>query len=370
MKKTLFCFLCILTLNTITFADARPTQDDFMACFQKAKPSIVSVNGTFGIAIDKDKIAVPKNSDTVINSYIKFDPYLQLYLVHSKQTLEPIRLIDATDTSKIKKSTWVGVLADNNASVMGHIKSFSNNIGDLDTLSFSSPHSGLVSSACCNYIGISVGNDKFIPTRYLKHFMAYNDVYYGDISVDFMDRGEELAVAHSDPLGRGRALLQDDIVLSVNGKKPKNLRELNEAILFAPKGSVLDFLIKRDDEKINLKIPVSGSVDFSFDNIEKKRKTTYSANTKILQTDEKEISQQMKLLNDYGIEINSKLRVQKVTTGSKADSFGVSVGDEILQVGPIAVKNKSELEYAIGKDPSPSLLLKRDDFQYFLKVMQ
>lgn len=351
-------------------ADARPTADDFAACYDKLKPSVVSVNGAFGVAIAPDLIVVPKNNDTMINNYIKFDPYLQVYLVKSEQKLEPVKFVDETNEAIIKRSTWVGVLGQGEDSIMGHIERFSKGLGELDTLSFDSPGIGLVTSACCKPVGIAVGQNKFIGARYLKHLAQYSDVYYGDISVQFSDNGDGFVVAHVDPLGRGRALAKGDLVLSVNGKSPKSLRELNEYILFAPKGSILNFNIRRDDEKISIDIPVSGAVDFSFDTIEPKPKVSYTAKTNLIENDEKQESAQAKLLGDFGISIDAKLVVKKVEPNSQAADFGVEAGDRVLEVNGVGVSSKTELESEMANNPEPILLLRRGEFDYFLKVQR
>lgn len=371
--KRLFCgtILCGLAgILSQALADARPTHDDFAACYEKLKPSVVSVNGAFGVVIAPDLIVVPKNNDTVINNYVKFDPYLQVYLVKSEQKLEPVNFVDETDEASIKRSTWVGVLGQNDESLMGHIERFAKGVGELDTLSFDSPRTGLVTSACCKPIGIAVGENKFIGARYLRHLAAYPDVYYGDISVSFNDNGDEMVVSGVDPLGRGRALTKGDVVLAVNGKKPQSLRELNEMILFAPKGSVLSFSLRRGDEKIDVDVPVSGGVDFSFDTIEPKRKLPYSAKTNLIEDGIKEQSAQSKLLNDFGLWLDAKLVVTKVAPNSNAAIFGVENGDRVLEVDGVSVSSRVELESEMGDEPAPTLLLRRGEFDYFLKVQR
>lgn len=43
-------------------------------------------------------------------------------------------------------------------------------------------------------MGIALNNSSFIGNRYLKHFMKYNDVYWGDIGVDFVVRENKIYV--------------------------------------------------------------------------------------------------------------------------------------------------------------------------------
>lgn len=376
--KNIAVFFVILTF---VFADPRPTQEDFSACYIKNKNSIVSVNGNYGVAITPNSIAVVKTSKTKINDYIKFDPYLGLYLVRSNITLEPAVMVDETDDTKIKKSTWVGILSDNNNTLMGHIKSLGINLGDFDTLSFDSNVTGELNSACCKMIGIAIGDDKFIPNRYLKHFAAYDDVYYGDIGVVFIQNDKGFFVSSSDPVGRGKMLMVGDEILTIDSVKPTGLRDLNEKILFAPKGSFLEFKIKRDGEELKFKVPVSGNISsvksLSID--EAKNNSTTKKNTNVVlkdlfetnktkDEDYEDLSGGAQILKDYGIVVDKNLIVKKVLDESAAQIFGISVGDKILQIDKRQVKTKSALFDNIPMDKSFLLLFMRNDFNFFARV--
>jgi len=96
MKKLLLSLFFVFAALT-AYAQPRPTQDDFHACYEKNKGSIVSVNKHFGVAITKDLIAVPKNGDAPIVKYVKFDPFLQLYLVRSDAPLAAPVMADGAD---------------------------------------------------------------------------------------------------------------------------------------------------------------------------------------------------------------------------------------------------------------------------------
>lgn len=96
-------------------AEPRPTQDDFNACFEKNLPAMINVAGNDGIAITPNLIAVPKG-ETPVKNYVKFDPYLKLYLVASDAKLEFIKMADDNAT---KKSDWVSVTRELNATAYG-----------------------------------------------------------------------------------------------------------------------------------------------------------------------------------------------------------------------------------------------------------
>nr|WP_314903405.1 PDZ domain-containing protein [uncultured Campylobacter sp.] len=339
-------------------AEPRPTQDDFNACFEKNLPAMVNVAGNGGIAITPNLIAVPKGEIPVKN-YVKFDPYLGLYLVASDAKLEPVKMADDNTT---KKSDWVSVTRDLNATVYGHVKAQAQALGELDALTFDVNGTGAVLSPCCKLRGIAVGGDKFVPSRYLRHFAAYKDVYYGDVGAVFEERDGRLYVKGVDPLGRGAALMAGDEILSVNGEKMQSLRELNERILFAAKGERLKFEIKRGEDVVKFSVAVS-------DEVKKEQKTAPKTDENITKIAPKpqpapntDASSVRKL---YGLTFDEKLRVKSVDGESDAARFGLRVGDKLIQVGAKVVKNRKEAIALIAKNRGQRLLFRRDGFDFF-----
>ena len=316
----LFAVFVICAFAASLRAEPRPTQDDFNACFEKNLPAMVNVAGNGGIAITPNLIAVPKG-ETPVKNYVKFDPYLGLYLVASDAKLEPMKMADDNAT---KKSDWVSVTRDLNATVYGHVKAQAQALGELDVLTFDVNGTGAVLSPCCKLRGIAVGGDKFVPSRYLRHFAAYKDVYYGDVGAVFEERDSKLYVKSVDPLGRGAVLMAGDEILSVNGEKMQSLRELNERILFAKKGERLKFEIRRGEDVVKFSVAVS-------DEVKKEQKTVPKTDENITKIAPKpqpapntDASRVQKL---YGLTFDEKLRVKSVDGESDAARFGLRVGD-------------------------------------------
>lgn len=341
-------------------AEPRPTQDDFNACFEKNLPAMVNVAGNGGIAITPNLIAVPKG-ETPVKNYVKFDPYLGLYLVASDAKLEPIKMADDNAT---KKSDWVSVTHDLNATVYGHVKAQAQALGELDVLTFDINGTGAVLSPCCKLRGIAVGGDKFVPSRYLRHFSAYKDVYYGDVGAVFEEKDSKLYVKSVDPLGRGAALMAGDEILSVNGEKFESLRELNERILFAKKGERLKFEIKRGDEVLRFGVAVSD------DATKKEQKAPTKADKKTASSDAKpqsilQSSDAASVQKLYGITFDEKLTVKSVDASSGAAKFGVRVGDKLIQVGQKTVSSRKEALGLLAKGGGQNLLFRRNGFDFF-----
>jgi len=355
-----FAIFMICAFAASLRAEPRPTQDDFNACFEKNLPAMVNVAGNGGIAIAPNLIAVPKG-ETPVKNYVKFDPYLGLYLVASDAKLEPVKMSDDNAT---KKSDWVSVTRDLNATVYGHVKAQAQALGELDVLTFDVNGTGAVLSPCCKLRGIAVGGDKFVPSRYLRHFAAYKDVYYGDVGAVFEEKDGKLYVKSVDPLGRGAALMAGDEILSVNGEKFESLRELNERILFAKKGERLKFEIKRGDEVLKFGVAVSD------DAAKKEQKAPMKADKKIAASDAKpqsmlQSSDAASVQKLYGITFDEKLIVKSVDASSGAAKFGVRVGDKLIQVGQKAVSSRKEALGLLAKGGGQNLLFRRNGFDFF-----
>ena len=355
-----FAIFMICAFAASLRAEPRPTQDDFNACFEKNLPAMVNVAGNGGIAITPNLIAVPKG-ETPVKNYVKFDPYLGLYLVASDVKLEPMKMADDNAT---KKSDWVSVTRDLNATVYGHVKAQAQALGELDVLTFDVNGTGAVLSPCCKLRGIAVGGDKFVASRYLRHFAAYKDVYYGDVGAVFEEKDGKFYVKSVDPLGRGAAMMVGDEILSVNGDKFESLRELNERILFAKKGERLKFEIKRGDEVLRFGVAVSD------DAVKKEQKAPTKADKKAVSSDAKsqstpQSSDAASVQKLYGITFDEKLIVKSVDASSGAAKFGVRVGDKLIQVGQKTVSSRKEALSLLAKGGGQNLLFRRNGFDFF-----
>lgn len=340
-------------------AEPRPTQDDFNACFEKNLPAMINVAGNDGIAITPNLIAIPKG-ETPVKNYVKFDPYLKLYLVASDAKLEFIKMADDNAT---KKSDWVSVTRELNATAYGHVKAQARALGELDTLTFDAGGKGAVLSPCCRLRGIAVGGDKFIPSRYLRHFAAYKDVYYGDVGAVFEERDGKFYAKSVDPLGRGAALMTGDEVLSVNGEKMESLRELNERILFAKKGEKLKFEVRRGDEILKFNLAVSQ------DALKKEEKAPMKTDKNAVKSAKMQSATQnadaAKAQKLYGLTFDEKLTVKSVDADSSAAKFGIRVGDKLMQVGQKTVSSRKEALELLAKNGAQTLLFRRNGFDFF-----
>nr|WP_243832570.1 PDZ domain-containing protein [Campylobacter sp. US33a] len=308
--------------------------EDFITCFEKNKASILNYEGMNAFALSENLLAVVKSPSKKLNKYVKYDPFLNLYLVRTDFSLIPAKM---TDEQNLTRNDWVGIL-DANTPFIGHLKYLAQNIDEKDQLDFKTKI-GQLNTPCCNMVGISLNNGAFIGNRYLKHFMKYNDVYWGDIGADFEVRDDKIYVSNVRKTGQ---FLVNDEIISVDGEKIKNIRELNEKVLFADRGSTLYFSILRDNQDVNVSAVVFNKDLSKFNLPNSKPKPKISS-----------------FRSNLGLSVNSNLVITKVETNSKADSAGFLVGDKILRVNNQIINDFKQLQNILAQGNDFNVLVQR-----------
>ncbi|MCX2683360.1 PDZ domain-containing protein [Campylobacter sp. MIT 21-1685] len=330
MKKVfLLCAFCV-----VVWSIERPQFEDFAAGYERNKASILTYEGMQGFALSENLLAVIKSNNAKLNKYVKYDPYLNLYLVRTDFSLIPTPM---ADEEKLTRNDWVGIW-DPVKPYIGHIKYLAQNIDEKDRLDFVTKI-GLLGEPCCNMLGISLENGAFIGNRYLKHFMKYNDVYWGDVGVDFAVRENKIYV--SKVRKNGQFLINDEIT-GLDGQAVKDLRKLNEKILFADRGSTLYFNVLRDNNDLNISAQVFEKDLTHFklpDNKPKPPPTSFS--------------------NSLGFTINSALFITKINPNSKASAAGFMVGDKILRVNEQIPADFKILQDIFAKGNDFNVLIER-----------
>ncbi|EAK3587313.1 PDZ domain-containing protein [Campylobacter coli] len=330
MKK----ILIICMLFTLSFGIERPKFEDFLAGYERNKASMLNYEGMPAFALSENLLAVLKQPNAKLNKYVKYDPFLNLYLARTDFSLIPTPM---GDEEKLTRNDWVGIW-DPNKPYIGHIKYLAQNIDEKDQLDFNSKI-GLLGTPCCEMMGIALNNSSFIGNRYLKHFMKYNDVYWGDIGVDFVVRENKIYVNN---VRKNPQFLINDQVISVDGLPANDLRKLNEKILFADRGSTLYFQVLRDNMDLNISTEVFAKDLSKFnlpDSKPKPKITNFTSN--------------------LGLTVNTSLVVTKIDPKSKASNAGFIVGDKILRVNNIILNNFKELQNILSAGNDFSILIER-----------
>ncbi|MBZ7946618.1 PDZ domain-containing protein [Campylobacter sp. RM9939] len=329
--RFLFCIIAFLVIGE---AIERPTFEDFAAGYERNKASMFNYEGMPAFALSENLLAVLKQPNAKLNKYVKYDPFLNLYLVRTDFSLIPAPM---SDEEKLTRNDWVGIW-DPDKPYIGHIKYLAQNINERDQLDFNTKI-GLLGTPCCEMLGIALNNGSFIGNRYLKHFMKYNDVYWGDIGVDFVERENKFYV---NKVRKNGQFLVNDEVISVDGVPIKDLRKLNEKILFADPSSTLYFEVLRDNVDLNISTQVFAKdiSKFNLPNTKPKPKPT-------------------NFRSNLGLSVNSSLVVTKVDPKSKADLAGFMVGDKILRVNNIILKDFKNLQTILANGNDFNILIQR-----------
>ena len=388
--KTLFvsAFAGVFGLFSMLYAAPRPSAEDLTICYEKNKVSQFDYHGHIAVSLTGNLAAVIAEEDKSLApvDYIKHDPYLGLYLVKMPTTLIAPFMMDEKD---LKTDTWVNVL-ENNTTQIGHVKSLAGNLGEFDELSFEPEKKGLLLCDCCQMVGIATGGNKFIGSRYLRHFIKHEDVYYGDIGAVFDNLDGTLVVKSVYPFGPSNdKLMVADIVKAVNEVVPRDLRHLNEMILFAQKGESLRIEVERKGKKQIFNIKVPGKNEQYFENNATQldlaqldlNKINFEQNaTKIdenktapkVETEKKPKPKKARRMDNlytgYGFSVDRMMRVSRVSPNSKAAKAGLEVGDLVMQVGKEPVQNASQLERKLSNYRLNHLLVERKNFQFFIRI--
>lgn len=346
-RLALFFFMAF----SLVYAVERPRFEDFLACYEKNRASAFTYEGMSAFALSENLLAVLKSPNKKLNKYVKYDPFLNLYLVRTEFSLIPSKTYDEQN---LTRNDWVGIL-DNNKSYIGHLKYLAQNINERDQLDFATKV-GQLNTPCCSRLGISLADGSFIGNRYLNHFAKYNDVYWGDIGVDFIFRDGKIYV---DNVRSGSAFLVNDEVVSLDGQSAKDLRVLNEKILFADRGSTLYFHILRDNSDLNISAQVFAK-DLPPSSVKTANISTANITSGANDLGQRVITPPPQgYRTNLGLSLNKNLIVTKIEANSKAAAAGFMLGDKILRINNEEVKTTNDVTRILGAGNDFNFLIAR-----------
>ncbi|WP_304544755.1 DUF7488 domain-containing protein [Sulfurimonas microaerophilic] len=326
MLFRLFLLLNLLLLNLYA------CKNGYFSCVAKTKDSKTIQNDSLSIPIKGDKRLV--YSKKIPNAKIlKHDPFLNLYIIKDKKHFKypfdinmRLQLGSAVVTDKTFKE--------------GKVLKEQVGLNTLGTYSAKIKTPALITSSCCALEGILTPNG-FIDKYYLNRFINAKSADYGDIGIRVQDAGKCIKVIASNPYLKNNPLKRGDCILAFDGKKVYSSAHLMRQILFSKVGSKHTIKIKRD-----------GKV-YTFNVVANKR------------TGGGEISDTF--LEFRGIFFNKKLYIVGLNQYFK--DYGMKLGDRLVQVNGVRVKNQDELrEYIENFKDFSSLLFERNNFQFFVNI--
>lgn len=322
----LFLFLSFLFLNL------HACKNGYFSCVAKVKDSK---------AIQKDAISIPiRDNHRLVYSkqtpnakIFKHDPFLNLYIIEDKQHFKypfdinmRLQLGSAAVTNKTFEE--------------GKVLHQQVGLNSLGRYSAKIKTPAIITSSCCALEGI-LTPEGLIDKYYLHRFVNTKTVEYGDIGIRVKEDKGCIKIIASNPYLKNNPLKRGDCVLAFDSKKVYSAAQLMRKILFSKVGSKHTIKIKRAGKP------------YVFQVVCKKR------------TGGGEISDTF--LEFRGIFFNKKLHIVKLNKHFK--EYGMKLGDKLIQVNGVRVKNQDELrEYIENFKDFSSLLFERENFQFFVNI--
>jgi hypothetical protein len=225
-------------------AIAHGCESGFESCLQKVNDLHVVQNDTLQIPLKQKKLLIYSNKP--LNNTMKSDPFLGLYLIKAKYAVShPFKFHKTLPYSQLA-SVSTGITC-------GNITHPQKGLEHLATFSSPLQQNGVVLTSCCELVGVATPRG-IIQKRYIQHFLEKGGVY-GEIGVRVMQKDKKVKVCSVNRF-INRKLFIGDIIVSVNKKTIHNVKEFNEAVLFAKIGSVVQVELIRDNKKIQLSMKV------------------------------------------------------------------------------------------------------------------
>jgi len=322
----LFILLHLLLLNIYA------CQGGYSSCIAKIKDSHTIQKNALYIPVSKHRLLVYSKQKPQAK-ILKYDPFLSLYLIKDEAKF--------TYPFSVNMRLQLGTaIVNNKTSKEG--KTLTNQIG-LNSLAhytakFAKP--ALITSSCCALEGIATSNG-VIQKEYLKRFLSKAPATYADIGVRVKNEKGFVIVSASNPYLEDNPFKKNDCIVEFDGKKVKAASVFMRKVLFSKIGSKHTVKIKRGKKFIDVSIMSSkrfggGAVSDTF-------------------------------LEQKGIYFDKTLHI--VGLSKHFIKFGLVLGDQLLQVNGVKVKNQAELLHYIEnfKDFS-SLLFSRRNFQFFVNI--
>lgn len=325
-------YLRLFFLLSFLFLNLHACKNGYFSCVAKVKDSQTIQENSLSIPIANNKRLV--YSKQIPNAKIfKHDPFLNLYIVEDKKHFQypfDINMRIQLGTAVVNDKTFKE----------GKVVKEQVGLNTLGVYSAKVKSPAVITSSCCALEGI-ITPDGFIDKYYLKNFITNKTADYGDIGIRVEDQKGCIKIVASNPYLKNNPLKRGDCVLEFDGKKISTASELMRIILFSQVGSQHTIKIKRD-----------GKVQ------------TFTVES-YKRTGGGEVSDTF--LEFRGIFFNKKLHIVGLNQYFK--DYGMQLGDKLIQVNGVHVKNQDELrEYVENFQDFSRLLFERKNFQFFVNI--
>jgi len=327
----------ILIFSFCAWAEEAPTVRDFEACFNRNKPAYVTLEGVRAIAITPTRAVSFERP----RSFVKYDPFLNLYVLRSTTPLSPV---PQNEERALKKGEWLASVSHTSAVSIGKLGALTSGLDGFDAFTAKATRGAIVTGVCCDMYGIARSEGNFIGNRYLEHIVAYDTVYYGDVGARFAQQDTHIVVTHVDPFSNS-PLRQGDRLVRLEKKQVKELQHVQETFLFSPKDTLLNAEVMRAGQRITLSLHV------------KPRRLIPLA--------------QETYLEALGMVFDGGLVLRRVEASSLAQTQGLEAGDKLLQINTQPLKTPTQVRTLLGalpKNQTHHMLFDRKGFHFFITL--
>lgn len=321
----LFLAFNLLLLNLLACSG------DCDSCKQKVIDSKSIQNKQLQISLPKNQrlIFLDKTPDAKI---IKYDPFLNLYLIEDKK---PFKYPFKTDIHLTGSDI---AMVDKKRAIKGKITK--KQVGLNSFASFSKPLfvPSLLLNSCCYFEGI-VTSKGIIQKDYIRRFVNSDTLDYADIGIRVKDEKNRVVVKRVDPFVKRNPFKKDDILLKIDGVNVGDASTFMKKILFSKISKSYVIILKRGSKIINCVVKTTkryggGYISDSF-------------------------------LEQKGIYFSKDLTIVKLT--NTLNSNGLKVGDRLIQLNSKRVYSLDDIANDMSAFKNlPKLLFQRGNFQFFL----
>lgn len=271
------------------------------------------------------------------SAIIKKDELLGLYLFKGEAKKSHFHLVSINP-----QAATIAINAEN--LTQGKILQAQKSYIDYALFSHKIPPNSAIIDICYQFYGISVGDEKFVDKTYLTKFLRHKEreIVHGYISVGISESKNGVVITNLNPFFAKSYpnIAQGDIIESINGKKVRTKRDFIDAMFEIAPNSEIDIVVKRGNKSIKERVKSVENDDFGGNDT---------------------------ALSFLQIIVDNNLIVRK-----NLSAFDLRLGDRILRVNQIPVASPSDLNAAIMRALEEfqylSLLLSRDDFEFFLTI--
>ncbi|MDA3907585.1 MAG: PDZ domain-containing protein [Sulfurimonas sp.] len=285
------------------------------------------------------QIPVLKNKKLIYSKYlpnakiIKYDPFLQLYLVEDRKKFK--------HPFKINNHLSLGVASvDARRAIEGRIKKRQVGLNSFATFSEKVYTPSLLLNSCCALEGI-VTPKGIIEKAYIERFLKSKRSTYGDIGIRVIDNKKAIVINRVNPFIKNNPFLEGDSIVALNGEKVRDSATFMRKILFSKIGYYHKIKVKRASTYVYFKVKTK-----------KRYGGGYISDT---------------FLEQKGIYFSHNLTILKIA--NEFEGYGLKIGDRLIQVNGTKVSNIADIrEHISDFKYFASLLFEREHFQFFVNI--